>query len=370
MSLMQDLSTRAFELGVPLNVHLDLTYRCNERCDHCYLDHDDKGELTTAEIFAVLEQMAEAGVLFLTLSGGEPFLRRDLFEIIERARELRFSVKLKTNAVMIRQEEARRLKALGIEQVQISVYSHRAEVHDAITRLPGSLKRTMAAIRLLKSHGLKVTIANVLMRDNLLDGAAVQNLARDLGTGYSLDPTITPMMDGDTSVLRLRIGKDDLAQVFRNPDLVGNVDEFCAPPQPSDDAMMDAVPCSAGHTLCYISPYGDVFPCVQFPLPCGNVRREKFLEIWKNSAAMNDVRSIRTRDLPTCSTCGNVSACTRCPGLAYMEGDMRGPSSADCEKSFVRTGIVTAGMRAKRSSPVAGLVHILPAPAMTTAQAL
>lgn len=371
MSLMGELSTKAFQLGVPLNVHLDLTYRCNERCDHCYLDHDDKGELTTAEIFGVLQQMAETGVLFLTLSGGEPFLRRDLFDIIERARRFMFSVKLKTNAVMIREQEAKRLKALGIEQVQISVYSHRPEVHDAITRLPGSLKRTIAAIRLLKSHGLKVTVANVLMRDNLIDGAAVQKLARDLGANYSLDPTITPMMDGDTSVLRLRIGTDDLSQVFHNPDLVGDVDEFCAPPQQDDGSVMENVPCSAGHTLCYISPYGDVFPCVQFPLPCGNIRREKFLDIWKHSAAMNEVRSIRTRDLPTCSTCGNVSVCTRCPGLAYMEGDMRGPSSADCEKSFVRTGIVTAGMRARRSNPLAGLVRILPAPpAMTPTPAV
>lgn len=370
MSLIGELSTKAFQLGVPLNVHLDVTYRCNERCDHCYLDHDDKGELTTTEIFGVLDQMAEAGVLFLTLSGGEPFLRRDLFNIIEHARRLMFSVKLKTNAVMIREEEARRLRALGIEQVQISVYSHRAEVHDAITRLPGSLKRTLAAIRLLKSHGLKVTVANVLMRDNLLDGTAVQKLARDLGANYTLDPTITPMMDGDTSVLRLRIATDDLAQVFRNPDLVGDVDGFCAPPRAADEELMGGVPCSAGHTLCYISPYGDVFPCVQFPLPCGNIRREKFLDVWKHSSAMNDVRSIRTRDLPACSTCGNVSACTRCPGLAYMEGDMRGPSSADCEKSFVRTGVVTAGMRARRSSPPSSLVHILPAPSATSAPAL
>jgi AdoMet-dependent heme synthase len=369
MSLMHEFSSKAFRLGIPLSVHVDVTYRCNERCDHCYLDHDDKGEMTTAEIFGVLEQMAEAGVLLLTLSGGEPLLRPDLFDIIKRARQLTFSVKLKTNAVMIREEQAKRLKALGVDQVQISVYSHRAEVHDAITRLPGSLKRTIGAIRFLRSQGLKVTVANVLMRDNLGDGAEVQKLARELGANYTLDPTITPMMDGDTSVLRLRIGRNDLSQVFHDPKLVTDVEQLCAPPRPADESVMNDVPCSAGHTSCYISPYGDVYPCVQFPLPCGNVRRERFVDIWKKSAAMNDVRSIRTRDLPTCSTCGNVSVCTRCPGLAYMEGDMRGPSSADCEKSFVRTGIVTAGMRAKQRGAVSGLVHILPAPAPTSLQA-
>jgi radical SAM protein with 4Fe4S-binding SPASM domain len=110
---------------------------------------------------------------------------------------------------------------------------------------------------------------------------------------------------------------------------------------------MDGFPCSAGHTACYISPYGEVFPCVQFPLPTGNVRRQKFLDIWRYSPQLNDVRSIRARDLPTCSTCAHVGTCTRCPGLAYMEGNMRGPSSADCEKSFQRTGVPSANMLAR-----------------------
>jgi radical SAM protein with 4Fe4S-binding SPASM domain len=107
---------------------------------------------------------------------------------------------------------------------------------------------------------------------------------------------------------------------------------------------MESTPCSAGHTACYISPYADVFPCVQFPLPTGNLRKEKFLAIWNDSPQMNEVRSIRLEDLSTCSGCGHVGGCSRCPGLAYMEGNMRGPSSADCEKSFARTGIWSANM--------------------------
>ena len=102
--------------------------------------------------------------------------------------------------------------------------------------------------------------------------------------------------------------------------------------------------------LCYISPYGDVYPCVQFPLPTGNVRKQKFLEIWRHSPQMNEVRSIHGRDLPVCSTCTHVGSCTRCPGLAYMEGNMRGPSSQDCEKSFARTGILSANMILKSAS--------------------
>src|ERR1700734_3869229 len=152
MSLMAAMNQRALDLGVPLSVHLDVTYRCNERCVHCYLDHDDHGEMTTAEIRDLLAQLANAGVFFLTLSGGEVLMRRDFFEIVEHARGLLFNVKVKTNGVMIRSDEARRIRELGVEQVQISVYSHRPEIHDAIPTLPGPLNRTIEAIRFLKSQ--------------------------------------------------------------------------------------------------------------------------------------------------------------------------------------------------------------------------
>jgi AdoMet-dependent heme synthase len=365
MSLIAELNQKALRHGVPLSVHLDVTYRCNERCEHCYLEHHGRDEMTTSEIRALLDQLADAGVFFLTISGGEPLIRRDCFEIIEYARTLRFNVKLKTNAVLIGENEARRLRELNVEQVQISVYSHRPEVHDRISKLPGSLDRTLAAIRLLRSHGLKVTLANVLMNGNLQDSEGVRRIAAELGAYYTLDPTITPMMNGDTSVLRLRVGAGDLNSIFRNPELVGDVEEFCAPPAPVDDGAREGYPCSAGHTACYISPQGELYPCVQFPLSCGNVRREKFVDLWKHSPQLQEVRSIRGKDLTTCSSCDHLGSCTRCPGLAFMEGDMRGPSSADCEKSYVRTGIVTAGMRARPARPRASSlvqIQLQPAP--------
>jgi radical SAM protein with 4Fe4S-binding SPASM domain len=359
MSLLAEMNQKALGLGIPISVHLDITYRCNERCVHCYLDHDDHGEMTTSEIVDILNQLSDAGVFFLTLSGGEVLMRRDFFEIVEHARRLLFNVKVKTNGVMIRESEAQRIRELGVEQVQISVYSHRPEVHDAITKLPGSLKRTIEAIRFLKSQGLKVVIANVLMTSNLFDNTGLMALAKELGVSYTLDPTITPKMDGDTSVLALRIPGSDLQQVFRSEELVGNVEEFCAPPPTPGEDIMDGLPCSAGHTACYITPYGDVFPCVQFPLPSGNLRRQKFAEIWQNSPQLNEIRSIRARDLPTCSSCAHVGTCTRCPGLAYMEGNMRGPSTADCEKSFQRTGIPSANMLLRsRGSSAVPLVQI------------
>jgi len=369
MSLMQEMGERALRLGVPFSVHLDLTYRCNEQCVHCYLDHDDHGEMTTGEIKHLLKEMADAGAFVLTLSGGEIFLRKDFFEILEYARDLTFCIRLKTNAVLIRETQAARLRDLGVESIQVSIYSHRAEVHDAITKVPGSFRRSINAIRFLRSQGLKVVMANVLMTQNMRDYQGTHALADELGAKFTLDPTVTPMMDGDRNILNLNVSEYELHDAFRDETLIEDVPEFCAPPSAPDKDSMDSLPCSAGHTSCYISPYGEFYPCVQFPLSCGNVRERSFIDIWRHSEQLKEVRSIRLRDLSSCSQCAHGGSCSRCPGLAFLEGNMRGPSTQDCEKSFARTGIPSVNLLSKKqkkdqASPPR-LVQIQLVPAIT-----
>jgi len=87
------------------------------------------------------------------------------------------------------------------------------------------------------------------------------------------------------------------------------------------------------------------------------VRRAPFLDIWRHSDQLSEVRSITARDLPSCSQCVHLAGCSRCPGLAYMEGNMRGPSSQDCEKSFAKTGIASKNLLS-RKPPVEALIHI------------
>jgi len=345
--LIDEITARGVRMGLPITVHMDVTYRCNERCDHCYLDHDDHGEMTTAEIKRVLAQLAAAGTFFLVLSGGEVFMRQDFFEILEYARRLQFDVNVKTNAVMIREAEARRLRSLGVRRFQVSIYSDDPAVHDGITRLPGSLQRSLRAMRFLKEQGMYVTLANVLMRQNMHDYAGTQRLAREMGIDFALDPTITPMMDGSTAPLTLRIPTERLQEVYRDASLGPIGSEACGS---DDEDVQGTASCSAGHASCYISPYGDVYPCVQFPMPCGNLRHPTFQEIWGDSPQLAELRTIRVRDLPSCSSCGNVGSCSRCPGLAYMEGNMRGPSTADCEKSYARTGHASVNLLAKMNN--------------------
>ncbi len=367
--LLQKIALRAVQRGIPLTVQMDLTYRCNERCIHCYLDHEDHGELTLDEICNILSQLARAGTLFLTFSGGEIFVRRDIFEIISHARKLQFDINLKSNGILIDLEKARRIRALGVRKVQLSVYSQRAEVHDGITKVRGSFERTLAAIRFLKSAGLNVQIACPLMKQNFSDYTGVKELAESLGVTWTFDATITPKMDGNTSVTALRIGRQQLFKVFQDRAL--NPETAACPTMPDTGAEpneLDSAPCSAGHNSCYISPYADVFPCVQFPLPTGNLRREAFEDIWYRSPAMKKVRNIKVSDLPVCSKCPVSGSCSRCPGLAYMEGDMVGPSSADCEKAIIRRAAEGSdhsrwfeNLQAARRSSDSPLFQILPA---------
>jgi radical SAM protein with 4Fe4S-binding SPASM domain len=334
---------RTVQRHLPWSVHLDITYRCNERCIHCYLDHKDYGEMSTPEIKGVLEQLAKAGTLFLTLSGGEIFLRADLFELIGYARKLHFDVSLKTNALMIDTQKARKLRELGVRRIQISIYSTDSEVHDAITKVRGSLKRSIRAIRFLKAQGLHVKIACPLMTQNLSAYRGVLALAEDLGVPYVIDLTITPKMDGDTSVLPLRLSTESLLPVLRDPILNPTPDTRCTTRESTpatgsanssgiESKAYDDIPCSAGHNSCYISPYGDVLPCVQMPIPAGNLRRQSFEEIWLGSKAMKRVRAVRESQLPDCSSCSIRQFCERCPGLAHMEGgDLLGAYDRACD---------------------------------------
>jgi AdoMet-dependent heme synthase len=337
------LIRRTVQRHLPWSVHLDLTYRCNERCIHCYLDHEDHGEMKTQEIKNVLEQLAQSGTLFLTLSGGEIFLRADLFELLEFARSLHFDISLKTNALLIDAGRARKLRELNVRKIQISIYSAEPEVHDAITKVRGSLERSLAAIRFLQAEGLNVKIACPLMKQNLMAYRNVQALAAELGVPYVLDMTITPKMDGDMSLLQLRSSTKELLPILQDASLnpracspnsleAETISTGSATSSGIESSAYDDIPCSAGHNSCYISPYGDVFPCVQMPVATGNLRKQSFEDIWFRSAEMKRVRAVRESQLPVCSKCSIRQYCERCPGLAQMEGgDLLGAYQRACE---------------------------------------
>ena len=148
MSLNLDLlCDKALKNQIPLLVHFDLTYNCNLNCVHCYVVKDYRKELNTSQIKNILDHLASAGTLFLTLSGGEIFTRKDFFEIAEYARELNFALRISTNATLINEDVADKIAALNPEIIKVSVYSTNFKTHDNITN---SLQSLIKPLRPLK----------------------------------------------------------------------------------------------------------------------------------------------------------------------------------------------------------------------------
>jgi radical SAM protein with 4Fe4S-binding SPASM domain len=195
-----------------------------------------------------------------------------------------------------------------------SAFTRTGRSSRSITLIPGSLKRALDAIRFPKSQGLKVILANVLMTQNKQDYPGVHAPAAELGAECTLDPAIPPRMEGNCSTVELGVHPRALRQ--GDPSLMGDADEFCAIPAKAGESELESIPCGAGHTACYVSPPGDVFPCVQFPLPTGNVGPQPFVGICHHSGQTNEVRSLPLRDLTTCTSCSRLGSCARCPGLA------------------------------------------------------
>src|SRR5882724_5473087 len=230
--LTEWLSQKTEALRIPLSVHVDLTMRCNERCIHCYRVIEQRPELTTAELKALLDDVARAGTLYLTFSGGEVFLRKDLFELLEHARRRHFDVRLKSNALLITPAKAARLRTLAVRQVDISIYSADPAVHDWVTKIPGSLVRSLEGAALLRDAGVTVKLNCPLMKQNVGQYKEIRALAERLGVLCGFDPMITAKNDGDTSPVKLRISGKELRTVLQDPML----NPSCSTPAPAPAA--------------------------------------------------------------------------------------------------------------------------------------
>lgn len=346
-ALMVQRSSRGF---VPLTAILELTHRCNERCVHCYViqPRGKPPELTTGQWKDILGQLAASGTIEVTFSGGEAFLRSDLFEILEEARRLNFSIKLSTNATLVGSEEAARLSELKPWEIGVSLYAADPAVHEAITRLPGSFHRTVAGISAMVGQGMRVRIRSVLMQENLGQEEALEALALRLGASFSQDPLLTPRSDGSLDNLLHRLTPQQLRRSLEADAqrLLGEDD-----PARWDEVRQDKLQsfmCKAGINFVSIGPEGQVLPCVQFQQIAGNVSERPFAEIWKTSPVLRRLRATVNADLDTCRDCELSPLCFRCPGEALLSnGDAFGPSTYAC----MRAGFLNELRASRRGFP-------------------
>ena len=307
----------AYQNHVPLNASIELTLRCNIRCLHCYnFDRDepraacDKPELGTEEILRVMDELRAAGCLFLMFTGGEVLSHKDLFRFLDHARELNFAVQLLTNGTMLRPGVAARLATYeNLQGISVSLYGSSAEVHDGVTQVAGSFRRTWDGVERLRRLGITVRLKYILMKQNAHEAEAMRAVADARGLPYMIDLTITSRHDGSHGSLDTRIGRDTLESLYRGPlrDLAI---------RGKQQTTEESFPCNCARGNVGITATGDVVPCVSVPWTAGNIREQSFAEIWKSSPVFQEIRGLEIADYEQCSPCAHKDHCQRNRGAA------------------------------------------------------
>lgn len=338
VSLDELILLKAEARRVPLNVHFELTYRCNEQCVHCYcvVEHGREQdvrphELTYDEVTTVLDDLADFGCFYLTLSGGEVLVRPDFFDIAAHARRRGFAYRVFTNGIGLTEAKARRLAALEPLTVEVSLFSADAAVHDAITRVPGSFRRLMRGIELLKAEGLRVYVKSVIMKPNLAGLTELATFGRKLGVAsHTFTAEVSPRIDGDLLAPRAQqLDADELFRYVSHP--MFPVSGPLAEGRPEDVAKERST-CGPAVNGCAIDPYGTVYPCVAFRVPIGNVRERRFKDLWSAPPpAIQELIDVkRYSDLSECGACDLVGFCRRCHGDNLMERGGSGSEWRSC----------------------------------------
>lgn len=303
----------------PLTCMIELTRRCNLSCDHCYVDHHIKDQLSIEELSRLFDELAEQGCLFLHLTGGEVGLRHDFVDILRAARRHHFNIKINSTATLFSDADVAMLAELQVRHVNVSIYSDTAAVHDRVVNKKGAFERSIATIQKLVAHGVRVTMQAPLMQTTKDEIPKIIALAERLGCNTSFDPVVTPMEDGATDPCSLRLTAGQIAAVYGQ----GGVVEFMS----GDDSGLELLPprspgeslCSAGRTLAFVDSRGTVYPCVNWREPLGNLRTQSFASLWRESKGAQHARSITTDRLTECAGCGNEQYCSYCPGLSHAE---------------------------------------------------
>ncbi len=348
------------------SVSWNLTQRCNLECAHCYMSAfagaDTRGELSTDECRRVMDEIALVNPnVFLILTGGEPLLRKDIWDIAAYASEKRFTTVLGTNGVLLREREAKLMRTHGVLGASISLDSTDHARHDAFRRLPGAWEAAVRATRVLSDAGLDFSLHMSVTDWNVGEVPAMIDLAKELGakvlnffflvrTGRGknltdVDPAtyeriltylaqVQGVGGGPPSFVKALFGMGERRgpQTFEDPwsTPVGRADGLlirakCAPHfrrilygmNPSSPLLRNYAhgSCPAGKYYCRITPEGDVTPCPYMPVAAGSLRERSFADLWRTAPVFADLRDPKLGG--RCGSCEFSRICGGCRCRAY-----------------------------------------------------
>lgn len=313
----QDFFDEFFE-GHPqlTNLHIEITSKCNERCIHCYIPHDDKITNISAELFYnILDQCKELRLLHLTLSGGEPMLHKNFKDFLKRCREYDFSVNVLSNLTLLDSSLIQEMKANPLLGVQVSLYSMNPSIHDQITQMKGSFEKTKAAIIQLIENDIPLQISCPIMRQNIDCYSDVIDWAKKHNIHVANDYGIIGQYNNSNNNLDCRLSIDEIKTIMNNK--VVNDDNYLQRIKNDVHNKKDRTPndyiCSVCHSSICITENGKVYPCAGWQgYILGNVKETPLYEIWTSSKKVQYLRSLRRKDFPECLKCIDKDYCTMC----------------------------------------------------------
>lgn len=337
--------------AAPLMVVWNMTQACNLRCIHCYQNATPKpapDELTLEEKLEAVDQMGAVGVPFLAIAGGEPLVSKDLWPVLDRARERRIHVSLATNGTLLTRDNVSRLISAGVKYVEVSVDSVVPEEHDSFRGQPGAWKRSIEGIRNSVAAGMRTGFATCFTRRNVKTVDEAVAMAIALGCRTFSHFNFIPvgrgrdMLDSDLApsqrewLMRKLVGhlQEGKINVISTAPQFGRACVAYAPPdgifatghagagKGAKTMVLSRYVggCGAGRCYCAIQPNGDITPCVYISkLIVGSLRRQSFAEIWES--ALFGVLSDRRDRRDHCAVCTDRAYCGGCRARAFAYFD-------------------------------------------------
>lgn len=321
----------------------EITRRCNLKCVHCRssseMEAKEHPDFSTEEAFRILDDISSYAKPVIVLSGGEPLLRKDVFDIANYGTEKGIRMCLATNGTLVTDDICKRIKEIGIRIVSLSLDGSTEDVHDNFRNEKGAFKGTIRAAELFRKHGIEFIINSSFTKRNQEEIPKVYKLAKELGATAWYMFMIVPTGRGE-KIMNELISKEDYENILEwhyqmekdEKDIL--VRPTCAPhyyrivlqKSKEDGEKFErrtlkfstggSKGCIAGQLICLINVDGDVLPCSYFPISAGNIRKQSFKDIWENSELFKDLRYFK-KYRGRCGSCEFVNVCGGCRARAY-----------------------------------------------------
>jgi radical SAM protein with 4Fe4S-binding SPASM domain len=344
MDFSAALHNRLAANRTPSNVTIEVTRRCPLECVHCYnnLPMGDAGarreELTYEEHCRLLDELSDAGCLWLLYTGGEIFARHDFLHIYTYAKKKGFLITLFTNGTLITPRVADYLAEWRPFAIEITLYGASKETYENLTGIPGSYERCLRGIRLLRERELPLALKTVAISINKHEIGAMKAFAEDLGLRFKFDAMMTPRIDCSQSPLAVRlqpweIVKMDLEDPVRVAEWKRLAERFArrTTAEPGDEVYH----CGGGVNGLAVDPAGKMSICVLSHQDTYDWRQGNLDQGWNHF--LHDVRRRKITRVTKCTSCGLKDLCGMCPANGELEnGDPEAPVDFLCHVAHLR----------------------------------